>query len=52
MANTVGLVPSGVLGAWLYLRWRRLLPFHVSHWLTDVFVAVMTVYVLAGTGGQ
>jgi len=50
VAMIVGLVPSQVLISWLYLRWRRLLPFHVAHWLTDI-MTVLTVSVLAGFGG-
>jgi len=47
VAMTAGLIPSAVLGAWLYMRWRRLLPFHVNHWLTDL-LTVLTVSLLAG----
>jgi len=46
----VGQIPVLTLGAWLYLRWRRLLPFHVSHWLTDI-MTVLTVSLIAGLGG-
>jgi len=46
----VGQIPVLILGGWLYLRWRRLLPFHVSHWLTDI-MTVLTVSLLAGFGG-
>lgn len=51
VATAAGLIPSTVIGAWLYLRWRRLLPFHVAHWLTDLMLAVLAVSVQAGTGG-
>jgi membrane protease YdiL (CAAX protease family) len=50
VANTVGIVPSGLVIAWLYLRWRRLLPFHVAHWLTD-FMLVLTTSLVAGFAG-
>jgi hypothetical protein len=46
----VGQIPVLILGGWLYLRWRRLLPFHVAHWLTDI-MTVLTVSLLAGFGG-
>ena len=46
----LGQIPILTVSGWLYLRWRRLLPFHVSHWLTDI-MTVLTVSLLAGFGG-
>jgi membrane protease YdiL (CAAX protease family) len=46
----VGQIPILTVSGWLYLRWRRLLPFHVAHWLTDI-LTVLTVSLLAGFGG-
>jgi membrane protease YdiL (CAAX protease family) len=44
------LVPTTVIFGLIYLRWRRLLPFQVAHYLTDV-ASVLLASFMAGLGG-
>jgi membrane protease YdiL (CAAX protease family) len=50
VSHFAGYVLGGIVYCLLYLRWRRLLPMHVSHWAHDL-VGVLVPFIAALAGG-
>lgn len=47
LGGFIGNVAMGLLFGWLFLRWRRTVPFVVAHWVIDI-VALVGFTLLAG----